>query len=263
VIIAALAAAAAAAAGATSPSPSSVLEQAEQQTAQAKSIRIGMTMSLRQGRQSITLAATGTELPARHRVSLEMDLSQMSPAAGTEKVLMVGSRAYVHLAALSTPAARKKGIKPWIVEDSSSALGVDPWALGGSGPERAVEDIRVSGTGVDDAVPVTRYTARISLKRALAASPQFQALVQRVHAPASLLKSTVTARFDIDRSGYLREVAEAFTLRLPGRSPLAMNLDFTLAGFDEAVAPIVAPPSYDVMTMDEFRQATGAVLPIA
>jgi hypothetical protein len=252
-----------AASHADSPSPSDVLAQAQQQTAQAKSMQFGMTMSFRQGGQTFTLGATGTELPAQHRASLEMDLSHLSPTLGSEKVLMVGPHAYIHLGVLSTPAARRKGIKPWIVQDSASAIGVDPWSLGGSGSQDAIHDVQVAGTGVDDGVAVTRYTAKIALRKALAANPQFQKLIQASHAPASLLNTQITATFDIDDLGYLRDVTEAFTLRLPGQAPLALSLDFTLSNFDEAVQPIIAPPSYDTMTMDEFRQATGTALPVA
>jgi len=254
--------AATAAAHPASPSPADALAQAQQQMTKVKSVRIGMTMSIREGGNSFSLAATGTELPARHQASLDMDLSQMSPGLGTEKVLMVGAHAYVHLAVLSTPAARKKGIKPWIVENASSALGVDPWSLGGAGGTQALQDIREAGSGVDEGVAVTRYTAKIPLRKAMATNPQFQKLVQNLHAPASLLNITANTRFDVDGNGYMREVTEAFTLRLPGQPPMALSMDFTLAGFDQAVEPIVAPPSYDVMSMTQFQHATGTNLPV-
>ena len=112
----------------TASTSSDVLAQARQQTAQARTMLIGMTISIRQGSRSVTVRATGSEVPARHLASLDMDLSQVSPMLGMEKVLMVGSSSYVHLPVLSTPAARTKGIKPWIVQDSSSAIGVDGWS---------------------------------------------------------------------------------------------------------------------------------------
>ena len=220
-----------------------------------------MTVSIDQAGRHLEVGSSGVELLRLHEASLAIDLSGENPSLGVGKVIVIGSHAYVHLAALGTAKARRQHLKPWIVENVKAAAGYNPWSLGNLTSLAAIKDVVPAGVGNDAGMPVTRYAAKLDLRRVLALNPQVAKLFATIHVPKSLLGSVITARFDVGSDGYLHALSESFTLPVSGQPPLAFAIAETMSGFDEQRGPLAQPPSYDVMTLAQYELRAGARVP--
>jgi hypothetical protein len=238
----------AAPAGADAP-PASLLH-AEQQTAHASSVRVSMAMSMRVAGESMRFTASGVERVKAHQASMVVDMSKLNPALGKMKMLAIGSRYYIHYDLLDRLHRTRPQIKPWIVADSVAATGFDPWSLGDVDSIGAASGYKLLGTSGG----VSRYSARIDLRSAIASSPQLQQLFQQAGTSlSSVLDKAVPVVLYVGSDGYLNRVVERVTMTIAGES-LRMTVDVRLGDFGVDPGPVAAPSPADVMTLAQFKQ---------
>jgi hypothetical protein len=185
-----------------------------------------------------------------------MSISVLGLAAQKVETLQIGTKAYVSLSALSTPAAEARGIKPWIVENLKSSLGYDPWSLTSLKSLTAIRDVEPAGSGTDNGVAVRRYTATVDLATALALNAQLGVALKKFGSALSLLPAVITVHLDLGNDGYVHRLAESFTL--PSTQPVSLSLVMTMNGYNTQTGTLVAPPASDVMTLQQFKQLTGS-----
>ena len=246
--------------------PPGPLDQAELKTAGAASVEVDMNMQLTAAGHRVTLRSTGVELPQRHEASLDADFSALDPSLGRERVLVIGSHAYVQFSSLQTAKARQAHIKPWIVEDVKATAGYDPWSLSSVRSLGAIKDVVAAGTGSDGGVPVHIYEAHVDLGTALELNPELAQVVARDGLGAATSSHrTIVARVDVGNDGYLHRVSESFQLPILGTT-IGFNLDITLGNYNQQTAGLVAPAASQVMTLTQLQQLDKlkpATLPMA
>jgi hypothetical protein len=166
------------------------------------------------------------------------------------RMLAIGSRYYIHYDLLDTLHKTRPQVKPWIVEDSVSAVGFDPWSLGNVTSLGGASGYKLLGTSGG----VSRYSARIDLRSAVNANPQLKQVFDQAAALApSVLSKPVPVVLYVGSDGYLDRLVERETMSVAGES-LAMTVDVRLSDFNVDPGPVAAPSADDVMTLAQFKQ---------
>ena len=239
---------------AASPNPYAA---ASAMMANASSLRLDMTFTVRIGGHSLSYSAHGIQFPRRHDVAMQVNMSRLDPSLSSFQEVGFGHYLYIRVPGYQTLRRRNPELKPWV---SVRIPGPELSPLSGTGGFNDLTDIDPIGRAVDAGVPVERYRARMVLAHALTTNPALQGLLARVDALHSLFEKPLGVRFDVGNDGYLRGVQEALTFSLPHGVALSITITEVMSGFDAPMKAITPPGRDAIMTYKQFEQQLGGTV---